>query len=474
MHLTVTFKLGTNLDIAQVQVQNRVAIAQPLLPSDVQRAGIVVKKASPDITLAVAIYSPDGSRDPLYLSNYATLQIQDELGASASGSRRYFHLRSAGDYSMRLWLKSLNRWLRRAASLAGDVIKAVQEQNVQVAAGIIGGAPLPAGTAPFQLTVNAQGRLVDPKEFGEIIIKTGADGSLTRVKDVARVELAAPITAPTTHFNGLPARWAFPVFQLPGSNSIATADASLYRKMEELKKSFPPGVAYSIPYDTTTFVRDSIKDVVKTLFEAIALVALVVLVFLQSWRASLVPLLAIPVSLVGTFAVMAAFGFSLNNLSLFGLVLAIGIVVDDAIVVVEKRRPLDRTWPLSACEASYKAMEEVTPAVIAIAFEDWTAVFVPVAFISGITGQFYKQFALTISFSTLLSAFNSPHVKSCTCRSHFSLSRTRPKKTGLRISSISFLAGFSNLLTGSSAKSTRRMSEFSSTWCALSLVVVVV
>ncbi|MDP9174957.1 MAG: efflux RND transporter permease subunit [Planctomycetota bacterium] len=399
MKLTVTFKLGTNLDIAQVQVQNRVAIAQPVLPSDVQRAGIVVKKASPDITLAVAIYSPDGSRDPLYLSNYATLQIKDEL-ARLPGVGDIF-IFGARDYSMRLWLNP--EQLAARSLTAGDFVNAVREQNVQVAAGVVGGPPLPLGTAPFQYTVNAQGRLVDPKQFGEIIIKTGADGSLTRVKDVARVELGAADYSTTTHFNGLPAV-GIPVFQLPGSNSIATANA-IYKKMEELKKGFPNGVDYSIPYDTTIFVRDSIKDVVKTLFEAIGLVALVVLVFLQSWRASLVPLLAIPVSLVGTFAVMAVFGFSLNNLSLFGLVLAIGIVVDDAIVVVEN---VDR-WiehGLSPREASYKAMQEVTPAIIAIAF-GLTAVFVPVAFISGITGQFYRQFALTISFSTLLSAFNS-------------------------------------------------------------------
>ncbi len=399
MHLTVTFKLGTNLDIAQVQVQNRVAIAQPVLPSDVQRAGIVVKKASPDITLAVAIFSPDKSRDPLYLSNYATLQVKDELARLPGvGDLTIF---GARDYSMRLWLNP--EQLASRSLTAGDLVKAVQEQNVQVAAGIVGGQPLPPGTAPFQYTVNAQGRLVDPKQFGEIIIKTGADGSLTRVKDVARIELGAADYTTSTHFNGLPAV-GIPIFQLPGSNAIATANA-IYKKMDELKKSFPPGVDYSIPYDTTIFVRDSISDVVKTLFEAIGLVAIVVLVFLQSWRASLVPLLAIPVSLVGTFAVMAVFGFSLNNLSLFGLVLAIGIVVDDAIVVVEN---VDR-WierGLSPRDASYRAMEEVTPAVIAIAF-GLTAVFVPVAFISGITGQFYRQFALTISFSTLLSAFNS-------------------------------------------------------------------
>jgi hydrophobe/amphiphile efflux-1 (HAE1) family protein len=398
MKLTVTFKLGTNLDIAQVQVQNRVAIAQPVLPSDVQRAGIVVKKASPDITLAVALYSPDGSRDPLYLSNYATLQVKDELARLPGVGDIYIF--GARDYSMRLWLNPEQLASRNLT--VGDVITAVQEQNVQVAAGIVGSPPL-VHKVPFQYTVNALGRLIEPKQFGEIIIKTGADGSVTRLRDVARVELGAADYSTTTHFNGLPAV-GIPIFQLPGSNSIATADA-IYKKMEELKTSFPSGVAYSIPYDTTTFVRASIKDVVKTLFEAIGLVALVVLIFLQSWRASLVPLLAIPVSLIGTFAVMAIFGFSLNNLSLFGCVLAIGIVVDDAIVVVEN---VDR-WieqGLPPKEAAYRAMDEVTPAVIAIAF-GLTAVFVPVAFISGITGQFYRQFALTISFSTLLSAFNS-------------------------------------------------------------------
>ncbi len=399
MKLTITFKLGTNLDIAQVQVQNRVAIAQPVLPSEVQRAGIVVKKASPDITLAVALYSPDGSRDPLYLSNYATLQIKDEL-ARLPGVGDIFVF-GARDYSMRIWLNPEQLAARNLT--AGDVVTAVQEQNVQVAAGIIGGPPVPSGKAPFQYTVNTQGRLVEPSEFANIVVKTGSDGSITRLKDVARVELGAADYSTTTHFDGKPAV-GIPIFQLPGSNAIETANA-IYAKMEELKKDFPPGVAYSIPYDTTIFVRSSIRDVVKTLFEAIGLVALVVLVFLQSWRASLVPLLAIPVSLVGTFAVMAAFGFSLNNLSLFGMVLAIGIVVDDAIVVVEN---VDR-WVEHGMEpkqAAYRAMREVTPAVIAIAF-GLTAVFVPVAFISGITGQFYRQFALTISFSTLLSAFNS-------------------------------------------------------------------
>jgi multidrug efflux pump len=399
MHLTITFKLGTNLDIAQVQVQNRVAIAQPVLPQEVQRQGIVVKKATPDITLAVALFSPDHSRDTLFLSNYATLQIKDELARLPGvGDLTVF---GARDYSMRLWLDPQK--LASRSMTVGDVIAAVQEQNVQVAAGIVGAPPLPPGTTPFQYTVNTEGRLTQPEQFKRIILKTGANGAVVYLSDVARVELGAADYTTGTFFDGDPAV-GIGIFQLPGSNALATADA-IYAKMKELKRVFPSGMDYSIPYDTTTFVRDSISDVKKTLIEAICLVALVVLVFLQSWRAALVPLLAIPVSLVGTLAAMYVVGFSLNNLSLFGLVLAIGIVVDDAIVVVEN---VDR-WieaGLSPTQAAYRAMDEVTPAIIAIAF-GLTAVFVPVAFVSGITGQFYRQFALTISFSTLLSAFNS-------------------------------------------------------------------
>jgi hydrophobe/amphiphile efflux-1 (HAE1) family protein len=408
MVLTVTFHLGTNMDIAQVQVQNRVAIAQPLLPAEVQRQGIIVKKASPNITLGIAVYSPDGSRDPLYVSNYVSREIKDEIAELPGvGDLVVF---GARDYSMRLWLNP--ELLAERQLTVGDFIAAVQEQNVQVAAGVVGGQPLKSGTARFQYTVNAQGRLTEPSEFGEIVVKTGADGSVTRVKDVARVELGAADYSTSTHYGStstnnktLPAV-GIGVFQLPGTNSIETANA-VYAKMKEMKsrKDFPSGIDYAIPYDTTKFVRDSITDVTITLFEAVGLVALVVLVFLQSWRAAIVPLLAIPVSLVGTFAVMWVFGFSLNNLSLFGLVLAIGIVVDDAIVVVEN---VDR-WiekGKSPRQAAHDAMEEVTPAIIAIAC-GLTAVFVPVAFVSGITGQFYRQFALTIAFSTLLSAFNS-------------------------------------------------------------------
>jgi hydrophobe/amphiphile efflux-1 (HAE1) family protein len=401
MRLTVTFKLGTNLDIAQVQVQNRVAVAEPQLPDEVRRSGITVKKTSTEITLVVQLYSPDDSFDPLYVSNYATLQLRDEI-ARLPGVGDVF-LFGARDYSMRIWLDP-NKLAARDLS-AGDAIKAIQEQNVQVAAGVVGGQPLPPGSTQFQLTVNAQGRLTTPDQFAEIIIKTGDNGSITRIRDVGRVELGAADYNVTAYLNGK-AAVAVPVFQLPGSNSIATRDA-VVAKMIELRHAptWPQGLEYAIPYDTTIFVRESLNDVIHTLFIAIGLVVLVVLVFLQSWRATLIPLLAVPVSLIGTCAVMKAVGFSFNNLSLFGLVLAIGIVVDDAIVVVENvERWIEHG--LSPRDATYKAMEEVTPAVIAIAF-GLTAVFVPVAFISGITGQFYRQFALTISIATILSAINS-------------------------------------------------------------------
>ncbi|HTT75569.1 MAG TPA: multidrug efflux RND transporter permease subunit, partial [Candidatus Binataceae bacterium] len=399
MTLTITFKVGTNLDVAQVQVQNRVAVALPQLPAEVQQEGVVVKKASPNITLAIAFYSPDGSHDALFISNYVTLELKDEIARLPGvGDITIFGVR---DYSMRLWLDP-NKMAVRSIT-AGDVISAVQEQNVQVAAGIIGGPPLSKQSSAFQYTLNAQGRLTDPSQFGNIIVKVGSNGRITRVKDIGRVELGAADYSTAVNYNGHPAV-GLAVFQLPGTNALATADV-IYAKMKELKKRFPPGLDYAIAHDTTPFVRESIKDLVRTLLIAVGLVALVVLVFLQSWRASLVPILAIPVSLIGTFSVMWLVGFSLNMLSLFGLVLAIGIVVDDAIVVVENvQRWLDEG--LSPRDAAFRAMDEVTPAVIAIAF-GLSAVFIPVAFIPGITGRFYQQFALTIAFSTLLSAFNS-------------------------------------------------------------------
>jgi hydrophobe/amphiphile efflux-1 (HAE1) family protein len=399
MKLTITFKVGTNLDVAQVQVQNRVAIAQPQLPPEVQQIGLTVKKASPDITLVVALYSPNNSHDTLFMSNYATLQLRDEIARLPGvGDITVFGVR---DYSMRLWLDPDKLASRNLT--VNDVVTAVKEQNVQVAAGLIGGPPLRAGASQFQYTMNVQGRLIEPSQFANMVVNVGLDGRITQFKDIGRAELAAADYSTAMTYDAKPAV-AIAVFELPGSNAIQTANA-VYARLKELKTRFPQGVDYTIPYDTTLFVRDSMHDVIKTLFEGVGLVALVVLIFLQNWRAALVPLLAIPVSLIGTFAVMYVAGFSMNLLTLFGLVLAIGIVVDDAIVVVEN---VER-WVahgLTPREAAYRAMDEVTPAVIAIAF-GLSAVFIPVAFISGITGQFYRQFALTISFSTLLSAFNS-------------------------------------------------------------------
>lgn len=399
LQLTVTFSLGTNLDIAQVQVQNRVALAEPQLPEEVRRQGVTVRKSSPDITMVVQIFSPTKAYDRLYLSNYVTLQVRDQLArVEGVGDIRVF---GARDYSIRAWLDP--QQLAARSVTAGDVVRAIREQNVQVAAGVVGQEPLPSGAADFQYTVNVHGQLERPEEFAEIIIKQSEDGGITRLRDVARVELGAADYGIASTFNNQESI-GIAIFQLPGSNAIDTAN-TVYAKMKELKANFPPGIDYAIPFDTTIFVRQSIKDVGKTLLEAVALVVIVVLVFLQSWRASIVPLLAIPVSLIGTFAFMKVFGFSLNNLSLFGIVLSIGIVVDDAIVVVENvERWIEEGMPPR--EATRRAMTEVTPAVIAIAF-GLSAVFIPVAFVSGITGQFYRQFALTISIATLLSAFNS-------------------------------------------------------------------
>jgi len=406
MVLTITFKLGTNLDTAQVLVQNRVAIAEPKLPEDVRRLGVNTRKQSPDLTMVVHLISPDGSYNQLYLSNYAFLQIKDTLTRLYGvGDVKIF---GARDYSMRVWLDPEKIASRNMT--ASDVVNAIREQNVQVAAGVLGLPPAPSGTQ-FQLTLSTMGRLVDVGQFEDIVIKTGADGQVTRLKDVARVELGALDNTMDSMLDGKPAV-AMVIFELPGSNSLATSDA-VNAAMKKLKERFPPGIDYRIIYDTTMFVRESIQSVVKTLFEAIGLVVIVVIVFLQTWRASIIPLIAVPVSLIGTFAVMSALGFSLNNLSLFGLVLAIGIVVDDAIVVVENvERNLESG--LSSVEATRKAMTEVTGPVVATALV-LSAVFVPTAFISGITGQFYRQFALTIAVSTIISAFNSLTLSPALC-----------------------------------------------------------
>jgi multidrug efflux pump len=396
--LTITFALGTELDSAQVQVQNRVTRTMPTLPSEVQRLGVTVDKASPDLTMVVHLTSPDDRYDMLYLSNYAALNVKDELARlDGIGDVQLFGL---GNYSLRVWLDP-NKVASRGLT-ASDVVAAIRQQNRQVAAGALG-APPSAADNSFQLSINTQGRLVSEEEFENIIVRAGEHGEITRLKDIARIELGSSQYALRSLLNNKPAV-AIPVFQRPGSNAIEISDA-VRARMAELKQSFPQGVDYEIVYDPTIFVRGSIEAVVHTLLEAIILVVLVVILFLQTWRASIIPLAAVPVSLIGTFAVMHLLGFSLNALSLFGLVLAIGIVVDDAIVVVEN---VERNIGLgkSPVEATRQAMKEVTGPIVATALV-LCAVFVPTAFISGLTGQFYQQFALTIAISTVISAFNS-------------------------------------------------------------------
>jgi multidrug efflux pump len=396
--LTITFALGTDLDNAQVQVQNRVTRTEPKLPEEVTRIGITVDKASPDLTMVVHLTSPDKRYDMLYLSNYAILNIKDEL--ARLGGVGDVQLFGMGDYSLRVWLDP-NKTASRNLT-ATDVVTAIREQNRQVAAGQLGAPPSPSATS-FQMSVNTQGRLVSEEEFENIVIRAGADGEITRLRDIARIELGSNQYALRSLLDNQPAV-AIPIFQRPGSNAIDISN-DVRATMAELKKGFPEGMDYAIAYDPTVFVRGSIEAVVHTLFEALILVVLVVILFLQTWRASIIPLVAVPVSLIGTFAVMHLFGFSLNALSLFGLVLAIGIVVDDAIVVVEN---VERNIELghSPVEATKRAMREVTGPIIATALV-LCAVFVPAAFISGLTGQFYKQFALTIAISTVISAFNS-------------------------------------------------------------------
>src|SRR5499433_1961736 len=350
MTLDVTFRTGVNLDFAQVLTQNRVAIAEAKLPEEVKRQGVTVKKKSPMILLCVNLLSPDGRYDQLYLSNYATIQVKDAL-ARLPGVGDVSFL-GARDYSMRVWLDPTQLATRNMT--ASDVVQALREQNVQVAAGRIGQPPTPAGI-DFQYTVNTLGRLLEPEQFAQIVVKTGEQGEITRLSDIGRVELGAKNYDVGSYLDGQESV-TMAVFQLPGANALATAE-SVRQKMDELKKLFPAGVDYKIVYDTTVFVDESIHEVYKTLFEAFILVFIVVLVFLQNWRATIIPMVAVPVSLVGTFAIMAGMGFSLNNLSLFGLVLAIGIVVDDAIVVVESVEHHIENG-LSPKDAAFKAMEE--------------------------------------------------------------------------------------------------------------------
>ncbi len=405
MALTIAFKPGTNLDKAQVLVQNRVSLAEPRLPEDVRRQGISVKKRSPDLSVVVNLVSPDKRYDSVYLSNYALLQIKDTLARLPGvGDIVVF---GARDYSMRLWLNPEQIAARNMT--ASDVVNAIRDQNVQVAAGVVGQQP--GESTDFQYTISTLGRLMEAEQFADIVIKKGANGQVTKLKDVARIELGAKDYNSGLLLDGEPTV-GLAIFQLPGSNALDTKKA-VVEAMQKLKTHFPEGLDYKMVYDTVVFIQQSISAVIKTLFEALLLVVIVVVVFLQNWRATLIPLLAVPVSLIGTFAVMSAMGLSLNTLSLFGLVLAIGIVVDDAIVVVENvERHIG--LGLSAREATRKAMSEVVGPIIATALV-LVAVFVPTAFITGVSGAFYKQFALTIAVSTVISAFNSLTLSPALC-----------------------------------------------------------
>ena len=406
MTLTVTFALGTDIDQAQVQVQNRVSQALPKLPEEVRALGVTTTKQSPDLTMVVHLFSPDGRYDNVYLRNYAALQVKDVLARiPGAGDVELF---GSGDYAMRVWLNPDKIAARNLT--ASDVVNAIREQNVQVVGGVIGQQPV-GKPVDFQLQVNVKGRLVSEEEFGNIIVKTGPDGQKTQLKDLARIELGASSYALHSLLNNKTAV-AIPIFQTPGANALQLSK-DVRRTMEDLKQNFPEGIDYSVVYDPTVFVRHSIEAVIHTLLEAILLVVLVVIVFLQTWRAAIIPLAAVPVSLVGTFSIMLWMGFSINALSLFGLVLAIGIVVDDAIVVVENvERNIARG--LTAYDAARQAMTEVTGPIVATALV-LCAVFVPTALISGLTGQFYKQFALTIAISTVISAFNSLTLSPALC-----------------------------------------------------------
>jgi multidrug efflux pump len=413
MTLTITFRLGTDPDKAQQLVQNRVSQALPRLPDDVQRLGVTTIKSSPTLTMVVHLISPDNRYDMTYLRNYALLNVKDRLERISGVGQ--VQLWGAGDYAMRVWLDPQK--VAEHGLTANDVVAAIREQNVQVAAGVIGASPTGPGV-PLQLSVNARGRLQTEEQFGAIVVKTSPTGGVTYLRDVARVELAASEYALRSLLDNKPAV-ALAINQQPGANSLAISD-QVRKDMADLKKDFPAGIDYSIVYDPTQFVRSSIEAVIHTLLEAIALVVIVVIVFLQTWRASIIPLVAVPVSIVGTFSLLLAFGFSINALSLFGMVLAIGIVVDDAIVVVENvERNIAEGH--SAHAATVRAMREVSGPIIAIALT-LVAVFVPLAFMSGLTGQFYKQFAMTIAISTVISAFNSLTLSPALCaillRSH--------------------------------------------------------
>jgi hydrophobe/amphiphile efflux-1 (HAE1) family protein len=434
MSLAVTFKLGTNLDTAQVLVQNRVATALPRLPEEVRSIGVTVTKQSPDLMMVIHLSSPDDSRDILYISNYATLHVKDVLSRiDGVGNVTIF---GARDYSMRIWLDPEK--LAQRNLTAGDAIAALRGQNVQVAAGVINQPPVPQPGA-FQLNVETQGRLADPEAFGNIIIKSDAEGRVTRIRDVARVELGA---ADYNRSGYLDERVAIPlgIFQRPGSNALSTA-ALVQKAMADLSQSFPAGLRYDIVYNPTVFISQSVEAVIHTMFEAVILVVIVIILFLQTWRAAIIPIVAIPVSLIGTFAMLAALGFSLNNLSLFGLVLAIGIVVDDAIVVVENVERNIREG-LSPRDAAYRTMEEVGGALIAIALV-LSAVFIPSTFLSGILGQFFRQFAVTIATATVISLIVSLTLSPALCALLFKPHEHEPKRGSIFVRPMrAFFNGF--------------------------------
>ena len=404
--LTVSFEVGTDLDMAQVLVQNRVKLAEPNLPEEVKRQGVNTKKKSTNIILFITLYSPSGEYDELFLSNYATLNLRDALARIPGvGEVMIF---PPSDYSMRIWLDPDQLRARRLTTQ--DVLSAIGEQNVQVAAGQIGQPPAPVGQS-FQYPVNVLGRLTDVEQFENIIVKTGEDGRITRVRDIARVELGGKTYDVTSRLNGAPSA-AVAIYQLPGANALDVAQ-QVRAAMDDMSQLFPEGIAYRVPYDTTIFVEQSIEEVYVTLFQAAALVFLVLFVFLQDWRATVIPAVAIPVSLIGTFAIMGVMGFSLNMLTLFGLVLAIGVVVDDAIVVVEASATKIEGG-LSPREAAIEAMMEVSGPVVATTLV-LLAVFVPAAFLPGITGEMNRQFALTIAVSTVFSSVNALTMSPALC-----------------------------------------------------------
>jgi hydrophobe/amphiphile efflux-1 (HAE1) family protein len=448
--ITVTFKIGTNLDAAQVLVQNRVAIAVPRLPEEVQRLGVVTRKTSPDFLMVVNLVSPDNSLDRGYISNYALTQVRDKLSRiEGVGDVRIF---GARDFSMRVWIDP-----GRAAALdltAGEIVAALRAQNVQVASGTLGQPPFSTGNA-FQINVETQGRLTDPKQFADVVIRTDADGRQVKVSDVARVELGSQDYGVNTYLSGKPTV-LLGIFQRPGSNALEAA-ANINASMDTMSKKFPKGLAYNVIYNPTEFIGQSIEAVKHTLVEAIILVVLVILVFLQKWRAAIIPVIAIPVSLIGTFAVLAAAGYSLNNLSLFGLILAIGIVVDDAIVVVENvERNLEEG--LSPLEAARKSMDEVSGALVAIVLVLF-AVFVPTIFLSGLSGAFYRQFAVTISTATaislILSLTLSPALAAILLKPTEDSGTGGPVKQFIRRAGDKFNRGFERLSLGYAAMTRR-------------------